>query len=203
MQTPPDHAPHVSSMLVSRDLVLVERHLQLIKAGLLGDFLGQNVAAWTTASPSRQPYNDKISRRPKAVSCAGERRPRALRCLSVLCVQSLPSHASPSPFGWSPPRGCIVSCRAAASARRTSGTAQDPARIKRLRVIDFSSIVRHSALEPAVSVAVYPLLHIRSTQVPWLWLRCCFPCSTVTQRPCLAAFCFGAVLLQRPEAWHG
>ena len=92
-----------------------------------------------------------------------------------MCVQSLPSHASPSPFGWSPPRGCIVSCWAAASARRTSGTAQDPARIKRLRVIDFSSIVRHSALEPAVSVAVYPLLHIRSTQVPWLRLRCCFP----------------------------
>lgn len=61
MQTPPDHVPHVSSMLVSRDLVLVEHHLQLIKAGLLGDFLGQNVAAWTTASPSRQPYNDKIS----------------------------------------------------------------------------------------------------------------------------------------------
>ena len=100
-----------------------------------------------------------------------------------MCVQSLPSHASPSPFGWSPPRGCIVSCRAAASARRTSGTAQDPARIKRLRVIDFSSIVRHSALEPAVSVAVYPLLHIRSTQVPWLRLRCCFPVTLLHSGP--------------------
>ena len=96
----------------------------------------------------------------------------ALRCLSPP-MSPIPSHASPSPFGWSAPRRCIVSCRAAGSADgRASGTArcaQDPARIKRLRVIDFIFIVRHSVLAVAVCCGVQNIPHLRRSP--------CFPVS--------------------------
>ena len=96
MQTPPDHAPHVSSMLVSRDLVLVERHLQLIKAGLLGDFWGAKCRSVDYCVLPRGSHTTTRLADTQKLSRALEKGDLGLFAAFLCCVFS-PSHPTPAP----------------------------------------------------------------------------------------------------------